>query len=230
MLQEYIQELAFPRVRIQYPEDEPEAQFREFYGYFREVEDMRLEYVESVLNLDEKARQAHVIELQRARAGIVDHGVVGRADLRKIYPEIKDMPWFCFCVVIHKYELTEEQIAALRPDGWAYLVEYGLCLSVERAIQTLVGESDSDEVVTRPIENCPIVVDNPNIEIITGTQGLADFIGCSKSMAFAIIDSGILKAEGIQYRVGRCWKFNGKRLEKYLTEHPEILSRVRCKR
>ncbi len=49
-------------------------------------------------------------------------------------------------------------------------------------------------------------------------------------MAFGIISNGILKGEGIQYMVGKTWKFNREKLDKYLTEHPEILGKIRCKR
>ena len=231
MIREYINMLVQSSSLLVYPDDEVLPQFRELYGYFRELEDKRLEYVESVLNTDEGARQSHVVELRRVRATIVERGFVGRTDLQKIYPEIKDMPWFCFRVVTKQYELTGEQIEALRPDGWMYLIDYGLCLSVERMIQTLQGEYDGEQGKKHPpVENSPAVVDDKKNEIITGTQGLADYLGCSKSMAFAIIDSGELKSAGIQYKVGRCWKFNAKWLGEYIADHPEILSRIRCKR
>lgn len=65
--------------------------------------------------------------------------------------------------------------------------------------------------------------------VISGTQGLADYLGCSKSMAFSVIKKGILKEEGIQYMVGKCWKFNRKKLDEHLEHHPEMLSKIRCK-
>ncbi|MBO7561329.1 MAG: helix-turn-helix domain-containing protein [Bacteroidales bacterium] len=68
------------------------------------------------------------------------------------------------------------------------------------------------------------------VKVISGTQGLADYLGCSKSMAFGIISRGVLKDIGIQYMVGKCWKFNREKLDKYLKEHPDLLANVRCKR
>ncbi len=65
---------------------------------------------------------------------------------------------------------------------------------------------------------------------ISGTEGLAKRLGCSKSMAFSIIKERVLYDAGIQYPVGKCWKFNGAKLDKYLAEHPEMLARIRCKR
>ena len=64
--------------------------------------------------------------------------------------------------------------------------------------------------------------------VISGTQGLADYLGCSKSMAFSIIKSGVLKQESIQYMVGKCWKFNRKKLDEHLKKNPDMLSRIRC--
>ena len=66
--------------------------------------------------------------------------------------------------------------------------------------------------------------------VLSSTQGLADFLGCGRTMAFSIIKSGVLKADAIQYKVGQCWKFNREKLEKYLADNPELLGRIRCKR
>ena len=66
--------------------------------------------------------------------------------------------------------------------------------------------------------------------VLSSTQGLADFLGCGRTMAFSIIKSGVLKADAIQYKVGQCWKFNREKLEKYLADNPEFLGRIRCKR
>lgn len=66
--------------------------------------------------------------------------------------------------------------------------------------------------------------------VLSSTQGLADFLGCGRTMAFSIIKSGVLKENAIQYKVGQCWKFNREKLEKYLAGNPELLGRIRCKR
>lgn len=64
--------------------------------------------------------------------------------------------------------------------------------------------------------------------VISGTEGLKDFLGCGKSLAFAIIKSGILAENGIQYKVGNCWKFNAKKLEEFLEIHPNFLENIHC--
>ena len=66
--------------------------------------------------------------------------------------------------------------------------------------------------------------------IISGTDGLAKYLGCGKSMAFSIIKNGVLKECGIQYMVGKSWKFNREKLEQYITEHPDLLAKIRCKK
>ena len=78
-----------------------------------------------------------------------------------------------------------------------------------------------DAVTTQPPAEPP--------KVLSGTQELADYIGCSKTMAFSIIKSGVLKEDAIHYKVGRCWKFHRERLDKYLADNPEILGRIRCK-
>lgn len=61
------------------------------------------------------------------------------------------------------------------------------------------------------------------VKVLSGTEALARFLGCGKSKAFEIISNGKLKDAGIQYKVGRTWKFNAEKLEKYLAEHPDFL-------
>ena len=65
-------------------------------------------------------------------------------------------------------------------------------------------------------------------KVISGTEGLANFLGCGKSMAFSVIKSGALLECGIQYKVGNCWKFNAERLREFLSMHPHFLSEIRC--
>lgn len=61
---------------------------------------------------------------------------------------------------------------------------------------------------------------------MSGTDGLAEYLGCSHNKAFDIIKSRILPRT-VQYQTGRVWKFNRKRLDAFLEEHPEALGRVR---
>ena len=65
-------------------------------------------------------------------------------------------------------------------------------------------------------------------KVISGTEGLGKFLGCSKSLAFAVIKDGILIENGIQYKVGNCWKFNAKKLEEFIEIHPRFLENIHC--
>ena len=67
-------------------------------------------------------------------------------------------------------------------------------------------------------------------KILSSTTGLAEYLGCGRTMAFSIIKSGVLKKDAIQYKVGQCWKFNREKLDKFIADNPEILGRIRCKR
>ena len=97
--------------------------------------------------------------------------------------------------------------------------------------------SGQGEPVMQQAKNAEIVkeaTDNVKMEqietgVISGTSGLAKFLGCSKSMAFAIIDSEILKKEGIQYPTGKTWKFNRQKLQEYIEKHPDAFAHIRCK-
>lgn len=72
------------------------------------------------------------------------------------------------------------------------------------------------------------------LKVISGTSGLAEHLGCSRSKAFDIIKSGVLidaaKDAPIQYRVGKEWKFNREELDKYHVNHPELLKNVMKKK
>ena len=87
---------------------------------------------------------------------------------------------------------------------------------------------EADGAQTKPADTPQLPATPP--KILSSTQGLADYLGCGRTMAFSIIKSGILKKDAIQYKVGQCWKFNREKLDQYLENNPEILGRIRCKR
>ena len=68
-----------------------------------------------------------------------------------------------------------------------------------------------------------------DVQIISGTQGLADYLGCGKTLAFSIIKSKVLQEENIQYMVGKCWKFKRQGLDDYLKKNPQLIPKNRCK-
>ena len=93
---------------------------------------------------------------------------------------------------------------------------------------TVHSADDTEQQTEQQIEQKQIKTESDK-EVISGTRGLAEHLGCGKTMAFSIIKSGKLIEVGIQYKVGNCWKFNARRLDKYIAEHPELLANVRCK-
>ena len=97
-------------------------------------------------------------------------------------------------------------------------------LLAKNYLHTEAKKQVSDE--TNSTKNVKEVVPQ---RIISGTQGLADYLDCSKTMAFSIIREGKLLKEGIQYKVGNCWKFNREKLDKYIEENPTVFSKTRSK-
>ena len=67
-------------------------------------------------------------------------------------------------------------------------------------------------------------------KLIRGIKGLADYFDCSVSTAQAISNDGVLQNAGIQYRVGKDWRFNREKLDKYIAENPDLFARIRCKK
>lgn len=66
-------------------------------------------------------------------------------------------------------------------------------------------------------------------EVLCGVSGLADYLGCGKNKAQAIISSRILIDKGIQYKAG-AWRFKRKELDALIKSDPLIFDSVKCKR
>ncbi len=115
----------------------------------------------------------------------------------------------------------------LKPTIDRYHRERTRRLESQKGGSTAAARSGSEILLQTP--SAPQPQPEPS-KILSGTQGLADYLGCSRTMAFSIIKSGILKDDTIQYMVGRCWKFNREKLDTYLAKNPDILGRIRCKR
>lgn len=98
----------------------------------------------------------------------------------------------------------------------------------ERAVTITPTGTDTDGAQTKPADTPQPPAAPP--KILSSTQGLADYLGCGRTMAFSVIKSGVLKKDAIQYKVGQCWKFNREKLDKYIADNPEILGKIRCKR
>lgn len=69
-----------------------------------------------------------------------------------------------------------------------------------------------------------------NSEVIKGVAGLAEYLGFGITMAQAIVSSKRLMTNGGQYRAGKSWLFNRKKIEDLLKENPNLLEGVHIKR
>ena len=105
--------------------------------------------------------------------------------------------------------------------------------NIGKAIATIKGitsEKGKTEIKEpQPKDETSTIGKEPNLpKVISGTDGLKDYLGCSHNKAFDIIKSRILPKD-IQYKTGNVWKFNRAKLDKFISENPEILGKVRAK-
>lgn len=190
----------------------------EVQSYLRLLEEARQSFIGNVVQLPKSAIKAYLKELMGAKEVITKRGFVGedfeKSALEMVMAEVEGADLICI------YSLLDT----------------GLMKSLDRTttfLKSVLEEEMQEEPKPQPqiIEQPqPIEEEEIKPKVISGTQGLADYLGCSKSMAFGIISKGVLKDIGIQYMVGKCWKFNRERLDKYLTENPNLLAKARCKK
>lgn len=69
-----------------------------------------------------------------------------------------------------------------------------------------------------------------NSEVIKGVAGLAKHLRCGNTFAQAVINSKLLMTNGSQYKAGKSWLFNPKKIEDLLNENPNLLENVHIKR
>lgn len=103
--------------------------------------------------------------------------------------------------------------------------------SLRRFIEDLLGINKEEVTIT---EDNDFQDDTdtklPNREVIKGVAGLAKYLGCGKTMAQAIINSKLLMTNGGQYKAGKSWLFNPKKIEDLLNENPNLLENVHIER
>ncbi len=61
-------------------------------------------------------------------------------------------------------------------------------------------------------------------ELIRGTRELAKFLQCGCNRVCAINKSGILKREGIQFKLGNTYCYNKKKLTEVLSANPDLFA------
>jgi hypothetical protein len=192
----------------------------EVQSYLRLLESARQSFIGNVAQYPKNAIKAYLNELMEAKNVIIKRGFIGMEQpaLEMVQADIKEAE------LIYIFSILDK----------------GMMQSLEKTasfLQQVIGEEQPTEPQPQPIIEQPQPEEKDEkqnvvegVKVISGTQGLADYLGCSKSMAFGIISRGVLKDIGIQYMVGKCWKFNREKLDKYLKEHPDLLANVRCKR
>ena len=107
----------------------------------------------------------------------------------------------------------------------------GLLRIIDKTIQSvksIIGESHEQAEIQDSRQSCQLTQENGDVypDVISGTDGLKDYLGCSHNKAFDIIKSRVLPPD-IQYMTGRVWKFNRKRLDEFIAKHLEALGKVR---
>ena len=58
--------------------------------------------------------------------------------------------------------------------------------------------------------------------IIKGVKGLGKYLGCGTTKAQEILNSGLLKPNAIAYFTGRGWRINREKLDKFISENPDV--------
>lgn len=62
--------------------------------------------------------------------------------------------------------------------------------------------------------------------IIKGVKGLGKYLGCGTTKAQEILNSGLLKPNAVAYRNGKGWRINAEKLDKLLSDNPDIFKGV----
>lgn len=180
--------------------------------YLRMVENERQSFVAGLSGENKSVVSAYREELEAAIQGIYRRG---------------------YCSV--PAENLTVLMQANMPEGqrlWdAKNLDEGLLASARRTL-TFISSLYPDLSRNEKQEKIPeynkadLIIKKQEDRTISGTRGLADYLGCCKTTAFALIKTGILKKEKIQYKVGRCWRFDREKLDRFLVNNPEALGTI----
>ena len=88
--------------------------------------------------------------------------------------------------------------------------------------------TNQDEVEVEQDSAAPLSDKNEK-EIITGIRGLAKVLGVGVNKANAIVQSGILEKEHIQWNEGY-WKFDKEKLLQFKKDNPNAFAKIKCTR
>lgn len=182
-------------------------------AYLDDLEVKRLTFIEYVTGLEEQVIRVYLKELRQAKQIILNRGYIG-LDTRNISSLI---------------------IGGFESEGMMMMenqrIDAGLLKSVDKSIDYLSNLYEMNinliEIHNKPVASVLNKETNDD-NVISSTQGLAEFIGCGKTLAYSIIKSKELVKMGIQYKVGNCWKFNKVKLQELMDKHPEFLGKFHC--
>ena len=89
--------------------------------------------------------------------------------------------------------------------------------------------NSKDKVVLTMTQQNEDISTNNDKEIITGIRSLANVLGVGLNKANAIVQSGILEKEHIQWNEGY-WKFDKKKLLQFKKDNPNAFAKINCTR
>lgn len=105
----------------------------------------------------------------------------------------------------------------------------GNLLGVQK--QAVTDETDTEVEDVEPTQTPQL--DEPHTapqsedeRIIKGVKGLGKYLGCGTTKAQEILNSGLLKPNAVAYRNGKGWRINAEKLDKLLSDNPDIFRGV----
>ena len=185
----------------------------ELNRYSASLDKMRIEFIEAILHLNTSMQEVYLKELEDRQEKINKFGYAS-------------IPTNNILALIQNGIVSESMLSG-------HLLHTEQLKNIRKAIATIKGIK-SEKVETeikepQPKEETTTGEKVQNLpRVISGTDGLKDYLGCSHNKAFDIIKSRILPKD-VQYKTGNVWKFNRTKLDKFISENPEILGKVRAK-
>lgn len=87
---------------------------------------------------------------------------------------------------------------------------------------TDVEVEDVEPTLIAQIEEPQIAQQSKDKLIVKGVVGLSKCLGCGTTKAQEILNSRILQKNGIAYIMGNGWRINTEKLDKFLSENPDV--------
>lgn len=85
---------------------------------------------------------------------------------------------------------------------------------------------DVEPTQTSQIDEPHTAPQSKDERILKGVKGLGKYLGCGTTKAQEILNSGLLKPNAVAYRNGKGWRINAEKLDKLLSDNPDIFRGV----